>query len=513
MAKLTLSLDDTNYALQHTEVCTPGVPFGDRVWEVHLANLEHEERVPGSDSLYGYLYAVLEFMAKMEEKRGGGAHGVMRNAITYAYATVYSARNWSLPLVRRSHLEAVRSVFPDTEAGVIDRIQANTLAAMTRVHPIWTQQFMTFIQNKDPEMHVFQKHLACASVLALLACVNTADGDWDIDLTELEEQKMEPNPEKGKAKDAPAAPVSNPLVREPRHTFADIGGNRTAKEQLLGLARRLMQPSVGARWGSKPLKGILLKGPKGTGKSIMAEAFAKEVGLPFLSLAVSDTLSLWVNHSPAILANHFQAARKAGGAILFFDEADAIIGQRGSKNGHNEDDKVVNEFNIQMDRLTRQDRVLVILATNFEGKLDEAAIRDQRVDLVLDVPLPDEDDRLDILATIACRIERAAGHQIFKIGIKLDEVARRTAGLSGAALENIIDRALWAKEDADIAGDMPGLVNTADLLRAMQQRSAQRTTSNRRIGFAVQPVQPTLRPIVSAPRKAPGSSGSGTTSS
>lgn len=267
-------------------------------------------------------------------------------------------------------------------------------------------------------------------------------------------------------------------------TFDDIGGCRAAKEQLQNLARRVDQWSVVQRWGGQLPRGVLLRGPQGTGKTMLCEALATAVALPAFRFNLSDVMSMWINQSHDLLRSTFDKVRAGGGGIMIFNEADALLVRRGTMNTHHEDEKVVNEWNMCMDNIAPGDRILVFLTTNFMEKMDDAAIRDGRIDLVITVDMPTFQDRIEVFKVHIARIQCAAMGPVFTKGLALDELARRTSGLSPASIKNILDRTIEQKIDADLDGKHPGLITMEDLFGAITiRRSERKAQQHQPIGF------------------------------
>lgn len=485
MGSLKIASEDIDYAVRQMGTAMER-PFGRRHWEAHLAHIEEEEHVPSEDSLYGYLFESLIFMCNLErhEEGSGDARG-MRDVITFVYAAAFSANAYTLPLVRRGDVERVRALYqPAVTNELADCIQDDAARVLNRVNPIWAAHFVEVVGSM--KMSPFQRHLASSCALALLIKfgigIEFEHGDEAPPISAPEKKQRQQEPEtRAPGQITDIRTLSKAAVDV---TFDDVGGCHDAKRELLHLARRVNQPSVVLRWGGMPTKGVLIHGPKGTGKTTLVQAFAREVDLPFFSFRVSDVLSMWVNDSARQLRGIFSQVRNGGGGIIFFDEADALFAQRGSFNSHHEDDKIVNEWNSIMDSIGPDERVVVFLATNFIENLDDAAIRDGRIDLVVSVTMPNEKDREEVFRVHALRTERTARRAVFAPDVRFDELARRTDGIAPAAIRSIVQHAVDGKIDADLDGHSPSLITTEDLLDAIAARSAQRNDrASCRIGF------------------------------
>lgn len=247
----------------------------------------------------------------------------------------------------------------------------------------------------------------------------------------------------------------------------------------------LAQPDAVARWGVPVPRGILLYGPPGTGKTLLVKALAKHTGRILYKIKMSDIFSMWYSQSVEYLSRIFMQAKAAKGAILFLDEADGVISSRSRQHSHEESNRVVTQFNIEMEEIQPGDNLTVILATNIKEKLDEASVRDQRIDLMIHVPLPDMAEREEILRVHKATAESRSDYAVFASDIQLSALATISEGLSGAALAHVIERALWEKALHDIRDGINEPVCHDDLLRSIRVRLSERKDGERhRIGFS-----------------------------
>lgn len=187
----------------------------------------------------------------------------------------------------------------------------------------------------------------------------------------------------------------------PLKTLASIAGMTEFKASLTEKLRPFKQYK---RKGSQvsDSNGILLSGPPGVGKTMVAEAIAGELGFRFFKVTVSDLTSKWVNESAQRIGELRDAAIKAAPCVVFLDEVDAVAGNRSRSGSHGEDKKVVNALLTMVDAL-RKEKVLLVAATNFLDDLDPAFVRDGRFDTRVDIPYPDLEARRAILADLVKR--------------------------------------------------------------------------------------------------------------
>ena len=222
------------------------------------------------------------------------------------------------------------------------------------------------------------------------------------------------------------------VAEKPTTGFDDVGGLDTAKEKLEQAVTWPLQygPLFDAA-DTTPPTGVLLHGPPGTGKTLLARAIAGESEVNFIQVQGPELLDRYVGESERAVREVFERARQAAPAIIFFDEIDAIAGDRdglGSDSGVG--DRVVSQLLTELDRLSDNPNMVVLAATNRRDSLDDALLRAGRLERHIEVPKPDEDARRAILAVHTRRKPLADD-------VDLDEIAEATEGYSGAELTSI----------------------------------------------------------------------------
>jgi len=227
-------------------------------------------------------------------------------------------------------------------------------------------------------------------------------------------------------------------------TFKDVAGVDEAKKELQEVVDFLKHPEKYRKLGARTPKGVILIGPSGTGKTLLAKAVAGEANVPFFSAAGSEFMEMLVGVGPARIRDLFAQAKKAAPSIIFIDEIDAIGRQRGLgiTAGHDEREQTLNQILVEMDGFTPNDNVVVLAATNRGDLLDPALLRPGRFDRRVVLDLPDLEDRKAILAI------HARGKP-FEKDVDWEAIARSTVGFSGADLENMLNEAaiLAAREN------------------------------------------------------------------
>ena len=218
--------------------------------------------------------------------------------------------------------------------------------------------------------------------------------------------------------------------------FADVAGEDEAKENLTEIVNYLHDPTKYQEIGASMPKGVLLVGPPGTGKTLLAKSVAGEADVAFLSISGSDFVEMYVGVGASRVRDLFEQAKKQSPAIVFIDEIDAVGRQRGSGlgGGHDEREQTLNQLLVEMDGFTASQGVVVLAATNRVDILDPALLRPGRFDRQVYVGLPDIKGREEILKIHARNKPLAED-------VNLGEIARGTAGFTGADLENLLNEA------------------------------------------------------------------------
>ncbi len=222
----------------------------------------------------------------------------------------------------------------------------------------------------------------------------------------------------------------------PGARFADIAGYAGSKAEVMEVVDFLKQPGRYARAGAVGPKGVLMVGPPGTGKTLLARAVAGEAGVPFFALSGSSFVEMFVGVGASRVRDLFTEARKLAPSIIFIDEIDAIGGRRGPGGfgSNDEREQTLNQLLSEMDGFEPGANVVVLAATNRAEILDAALLRPGRFDRTVEIPLPNQSERMAILAI------HAAGKQLAP-EVNLGAVSRGTPGFSGADLANLVNEA------------------------------------------------------------------------
>ncbi len=240
------------------------------------------------------------------------------------------------------------------------------------------------------------------------------------------------------------ARLITPDNKKERITFKDIAGVKEAKEELKEIVDFLKSPKKFLDIGAKIPKGVLLMGPPGSGKTMLAKAVSGEAGVPFFHMSASEFIEMFVGVGASRTRDLFRLAKKAAPSIIFVDELDAVGRIRGAGlgGGHDEREQTLNQILVEMDGMETDDRVIIMAATNRPDVLDPALLRPGRFDRRVVLDLPDINDREEILKI-------HTKNKPFVEDVELRRIAERTPGFSGADLANLVNEAaiLAAREN------------------------------------------------------------------
>jgi cell division protease FtsH len=235
----------------------------------------------------------------------------------------------------------------------------------------------------------------------------------------------------------------------PKTAFTDVAGADEAVEELQEIKDFLQNPGRYQALGAKIPKGVLLYGPPGTGKTLLARAVAGEAGVPFYSISGSDFVEMFVGVGASRVRDLFEQAKQNAPCIIFVDEIDAVGRQRGAGlgGGHDEREQTLNQLLVEMDGFDARGGIILIAATNRPDILDPALLRPGRFDRQIPVSAPDMKGRRAILAV------HSKGKPL-GADADLDGLAKRTVGMSGADLANVINEAalLTARHNGHVIG-------------------------------------------------------------
>jgi len=239
------------------------------------------------------------------------------------------------------------------------------------------------------------------------------------------------------------------LIEIPNVKWSDIGGLEEVKQQLREMIEwPLRKPETFKRLGIQPPRGILLYGPPGCGKTLLAKAVASESGVNFISVKGPEVLSMWVGESEKKIREIFRRAKQVAPSIIFLDELDSLTPRRGAHTGSHVTETIVSQILTEISGIEELKGVVIIAATNRPDLIDSALLRPGRIDRFVLIPPPDEKARLEILKVHTKDMPLAKD-------VNINEIIKKTEGFSGADLEALArEAAMSSMRDNDKAKEV-----------------------------------------------------------
>lgn len=263
----------------------------------------------------------------------------------------------------------------------------------------------------------------------------------------------------------------------PQIKFSDVAGVEEAKKELSEVVEFLKTPEKFKALGARIPKGVLLVGPAGVGKTLLARAVAGEAQVPFFSIAGSEFMEMLVGVGAARVRDMFAQAKKNAPAIIFIDEIESVGRMRGMgiTGGHDEREQTLNQILVEMDGFTPNDHVIVVGASNRPDLLDSALVRPGRFDRRVVLGLPDLEERKAI-------IELHMKGKPFTKDVSVEKLARRTVGFSGADIANMLNEAaILAAREGKSAIDSHDLEEAATKEKLGPQRKRMQSEKDRKL--------------------------------
>ena len=263
-------------------------------------------------------------------------------------------------------------------------------------------------------------------------------------------------------------------------TFTDVAGIEEAKEEVQEIIEFLKDPQKFQKLGGKIPKGVMLVGPPGAGKTLLAKAIAGEAGVPFFSISGSDFVEMFVGVGASRVRDLFEQAKKSSPCIIFIDEIDAVGRHRGAGlgGGHDEREQTLNQLLVELDGFDQNEGVIIIAATNRPDVLDPALLRPGRFDRQVVVPPPDVKGRLEIIKVHSKKVP-------LDEDVDLEKLARGTPGFSGADLANLINEAaLLAARQSKTKVEMADFEHSKDKVMMGKERKSMIISEEEKVNTA-----------------------------
>ena len=252
------------------------------------------------------------------------------------------------------------------------------------------------------------------------------------------------------------------IIEKPNVKWEDIGGLKETKERIKdAIIVPLKYPQYLEKYGVKPWKGVLLFGPPGCGKTLLAKAAATECDATFFEVPVSEISSKWFGESEKNLKDLFATARESSPSIIFFDEMDAISPPRDAGDSHDASRRIVNQLLREMDGMKENKKVMVLGATNYPEGIDNALLRPKRFDKRIYIPPPDFEARkaIFILNTRKMPLQE----------VDFNALAERTEGYTGADIYGICNEVGWRLMKEELKDGKQRYANTRDFLMVISE--------------------------------------------
>ena len=265
--------------------------------------------------------------------------------------------------------------------------------------------------------------------------------------------------------------------------FQACGGQKEAVREIEGISFALKNPGLYKKWGTRPPRGILLNGPPGNGKTLLAKILASQAEATLYHALLSDIFNMWVGEAEKIVDDLFTVAGQNGRSIIYFDELDALAPSRGGKTSE-VSRRVLSSLLTNMDGLETKGNIMCLGSTNRLDMIDSALTRPGRFDKIVLVPNPDGQGRTEIFYIHKENAEKTAERPLFSDNLDAPKIMQLTEGYSGADIAEIIRRALEEKVRIEgQTGSQPGIVTTEDLCFIIESYQQTRETKQREIGF------------------------------
>ena len=440
------------YAIQGPEIMSKY--YGESEAQLRKRFDEAEENAPS--------VIFIDELDSIAPKRGEGTHELERRIVAQLLTLMdgLQGRGRVIVIAATNRVDDVDAALRrpgrfdrEIEIGVPDRDGRRVILQIhTRTMPLAEDFELEHFVNVThgyvgADLAALAREAAMKALRRLLPDIDLAAGGGSIPASVLENLQVTQDDFKDAFKEIEPSTLRDVFTETPRTSWDDVGGMDDVKEKLKeAVEMPLQRPEVFTRLGITPPRGVLLYGPPGVGKTMVAKAAAKESTANFITVKGPEILSKWVGESEKAIREIFRKAKQSAPTIIFIDEIDSIAAKRGSRGDSGATERVVNQLLTSMDSFESLGDVIVLAATNRPDILDPSILRPGRFDRIVYIPPPDVKERRAILGVHTRDMPLE--------GVDLDDLAVRLEGFTGADIASLVREAAMAALREDVESDI-----------------------------------------------------------
>ncbi|MCK5413978.1 MAG: CDC48 family AAA ATPase, partial [Thermoplasmata archaeon] len=440
------------YAIQGPEIMSKY--YGESEAQLRKRFEEAEENAPS--------VIFIDEVDSIAPKRGEGTHELERRIVAQLLTLMdgLQGRGRVIVIAATNRVDDVDAALRrpgrfdrEIEIGVPDRAGRRVILQIhTRTMPLAEdfdlEHFVDVTHGYvGADLAALAREAAMKALRRLLPDIDLEAGADSIPASVLENLQVTQDDFKDAFKEIEPSTLRDVFTETPRTSWEDVGGMEDVKEKLKeAVEMPLQRPEAFTRLGITPPRGVLLYGPPGVGKTMVAKAAAKESTANFITVKGPEILSKWVGESEKAIREIFRKAKQSAPTIIFIDEIDSIAAKRGSRGDSGATERVVNQLLTSMDSFESLGDVIVLAATNRPDILDPSILRPGRFDRIVYIPPPDVKERRAILGVHTRDMPLE--------GVDLDDLAVRLEGFTGADIASLVREAAMAALREDVESDI-----------------------------------------------------------
>ena len=440
------------YAIQGPEIMSKY--YGESEAQLRKRFEEAEENAPS--------VIFIDELDSIAPKRGEGTHELERRIVAQLLTLMdgLQGRGRVIVIAATNRVDDVDAALRrpgrfdrEIEIGVPDRDGRRVILQIhTRTMPLAEDFELEHFVNVThgyvgADLAALAREAAMKALRRLLPDIDLEAGGDSIPASVLENLQVTQDDFKDAFKEIEPSTLRDVFTETPRTSWEDVGGMEDVKEKLKeAVEMPLQRPEAFTRLGITPPRGVLLYGPPGVGKTMVAKAAAKESTANFITVKGPEILSKWVGESEKAIREIFRKAKQSAPTIIFIDEIDSIAAKRGSRGDSGATERVVNQLLTSMDSFESLGDVIVLAATNRPDILDPSILRPGRFDRIVYIPPPDVKERRAILGVHTRDMPLE--------GVDLDDLAVRLEGFTGADIASLVREAAMAALREDVESDI-----------------------------------------------------------